>query len=448
MGMLERDDQSMRKILLLVLTVGMTLIIGCSGNGSAVDAPPDTGGAMGKAVVKDPVSIAIGLNAAMLTEADFKTFVTDPVNKKFPYITTKYVNVTPQTIKELIASGTIPDIVINWVTDFADFNLLGLDGNMDPLIKSEKFDLKRIDPVILDSVKLVGDRGYLTGIPFLNNSHALFYNRDLFDRFGVPVPKDHMTWGDAIQLATKMSRVDGGVQYRGIYPDNPIRGLDQLSLPKVNFANNTSALSAEPVKRVYELWLRMFNIPGNAVGEYRNLNAAIQLKSFTQGDLAMLASHSGTIAQLNAAPSLNWDLVTYPVHPEAPDIGQRVAAATMSIARQSLHKVEAFKVIETVLSNEVQTMLSENGRPPVVLDQKIKSQFGKAIPGAEHKNLSALTKLKSAMLQSNRFVPNTSINQTISAAFNDILAGKKDVNTALRDADEKLNQVIKENLNR
>jgi multiple sugar transport system substrate-binding protein len=69
-------------------------------------------------------------------------------------------------------------------------------------------------PTTIDIQKGFADGGTY-GMPVSTTSGALFHNKDLFDKFGVPYPKDGMTWDVLYELAKKMTRNEGGVQYKG-----------------------------------------------------------------------------------------------------------------------------------------------------------------------------------------------------------------------------------------
>jgi ABC-type glycerol-3-phosphate transport system substrate-binding protein len=56
--------------------------------------------------------------------------------------------------------------------------------DITPLVKQTATDLNQV----------ASDDGWLVGIPFTQQFSALYYNKDIFDKFGVSYPKDGMTW--------------------------------------------------------------------------------------------------------------------------------------------------------------------------------------------------------------------------------------------------------------
>ncbi|NLF75688.1 MAG: sugar ABC transporter substrate-binding protein [Chloroflexi bacterium] len=84
---------------------------------------------------------------------------------------------------------------------------------LDPHVGAESYDLSDFEPAALDAVSLGGT---LYGLPYCDVSSVLIYRRDLFDRYGIPVPQtmDALTQAAlAIQTAV---RADGVEDFYGI----------------------------------------------------------------------------------------------------------------------------------------------------------------------------------------------------------------------------------------
>jgi multiple sugar transport system substrate-binding protein len=79
-------------------------------------------------------------------------------------------------------------------------------------MKAGKFDLSRLGKGAVDAVKVSSGGQYLEAVPYVQNFSANYYNKGIFDKFGVAYPKDGMTRDDATDLARKLTRSDGGVQ--------------------------------------------------------------------------------------------------------------------------------------------------------------------------------------------------------------------------------------------
>ncbi|GAA3406007.1 ABC transporter substrate-binding protein [Paenibacillus hodogayensis] len=395
-------------------------------------------------VNNQPVTVKIAVHAGIVNDADLKRYFIDPVKQKFPHITIERINVADKgsSLNELVAAGTTPDMVINYPYNLTDLTKLGIDYNMDDLIKKQGIDLNRISPEYLESIKVVNGFNYYTGLPMNNNTFALYYNKDIFDRFGVAYPKDGMTWEDVREVAVKLTRNEGGVQYYGIFPDNVYRGAYQASLPFVDLKNNKSVFQTDEWKNLFQLWYTLYTFPGAPIMP-KEMNT---VNGFKTGQIAMFSGYSGQLPDLLSMKDLKWDVVTYPSNKSAPGVGQRVDSPMMSVTNTSKVKDAAMQIISVILSDEVQTEMTKNLQSSVLKDPKINAQFGKATPELASKNVVAFTKPKVAVLKPFGFVPVGSAAGIPIAAFTDLLYAGKDVNTVLREADEKMTKVIAEEL--
>ncbi|RKN79025.1 extracellular solute-binding protein [Paenibacillus ginsengarvi] len=79
----------------------------------------------------------------------------------------------------MITSGQLPDIVLTHNGMLAEMKDKGLTADLSPLIKTQNFALDRFDPVYIDSIRAVSDKGELYAIPYGINYTMLFYNTAL-----------------------------------------------------------------------------------------------------------------------------------------------------------------------------------------------------------------------------------------------------------------------------
>jgi multiple sugar transport system substrate-binding protein len=346
-----------------------------------------------------------------------------------------------------VLAGDIPDVVINWAGQFQKVIELGLAYDITEMVNKYKFDLKTIDPNIQKSI-MTGTAGSgfegLIGIGIYDNPFALFYNKALFDRRGIPYPTDNLYWDETITIAKRMSFTENGIKYYGLDPDSIGRAAFQLELPFADFTNHKAVFTSH-WKESYQLWLDIRKASGSDTGAVARKGNLVA--EFMKGEVAMMASGTHVLPQLETAEmsGLRWDVVSYPQNRKKPGYQQRTGGTVVSITKLSKHKDAAFQLIRVLLSPEVQTMISRNGKMAALKDRTIQNQYGADVKQLQGKNGAVFTKLKmSAVQPQNYLILNWSpVSSALNNALYDMLAGK-DINTALREADEKTQKVIDE----
>ncbi|WP_374017918.1 extracellular solute-binding protein [Paenibacillus thiaminolyticus] len=73
--------------------------------------------------------------------------------------------------------------------------------------------------------------GLLYGMPIEGTQKALYYNKAIFDKFGVDYPRDGMTWDEIQDLAKQVTAERDGVKYRGL-------SFGHYSIPLTQFGVN------------------------------------------------------------------------------------------------------------------------------------------------------------------------------------------------------------------
>jgi multiple sugar transport system substrate-binding protein len=427
----------MNKKTVLLLSTAALLAAGCN------DGKKDSlEGDDSETKQPDPVTIRVGVPQQWLTDDEFNRYVVEPVKKKYPWINVvREAYGTGRSLSELVAAGETPDLIAQSNTaGMPDLRNLNLFYPLTEYIAKYKLDLNQFEPEALEALKAATQMQELAGIPYTRHFYALYYNKDLFDKFGVAYPADGLTWDEVYELAKRLTRVEDGVQYRGLELAPIERPASQLSLPYVDMRTKKTLINSDPWKRVLELGVKVHQIPGN---EQITMHGAAD-SLFTQNKLAMHATINILFeARFEDVPDLNWDMASYPVWPGLPGIGMRINEHIMMLASTSKHKEEAFLVAATMASEEVQMSLSRHARFSILNNQKIRDSFGLDIPFLKGKNVQAIYKTKPAK----SFVPTEYDSLAMSAmntALNDVIVNGKDINTVLREAEEKVNKQIEE----
>ncbi|CAG7640771.1 hypothetical protein PAESOLCIP111_04170 [Paenibacillus solanacearum] len=438
------------KSLQTVITLSIVLFAAGCGSGEPVSTgaskAPDSGGADAKTAVKentDPVELTLFMNN-LISDADLQRVLFEPLKKKYPYITVKPTfKGGKETIDNWVVSGNPPDLFNYYAGDMGVLVQLGLVEDITPLAKKHNIDLSRFQPAMLDSVRAVSGKGELYALPRYSNTVALYYNKDIFDKFGVSYPKDGMTWDQTIELAKKLTRADGGKNYYGLSFDNLLRPGYSFSLDALDPKTNKAAVNSNDWRRVMQLNRDIFSIPGNLPNPVKLVNSGHTV--FTANmDLAMLASvNNFRWIEPAAEKGLNWDMVQYPYFPDKPNIGGMVDVHAIGVAKTSKHKDAAMKVLELMTSDEVQLIAARSGAASPLSNPEMQKQFGADVAFLKGKNVQAFFKSKPAPTpQFSNY--RTEAYSVFNPLYLDYVSGKMDLNTFIRTAEEAINKKIEE----
>ncbi|MCZ8511773.1 extracellular solute-binding protein [Paenibacillus filicis] len=298
--------------------------------------------------------------------------------------------------------------------------------------------MNRFENTYLDTIRGY-NKGGLVAIPYDANFNVIYYNKDIFDKFGVEYPKDGMTWEQTIELAKRVSREEQGVRYRGLDTDGYGKLALQLALPAVQ--DGKSNVNNEQWKNVLELQKKIDSIPSNeAVPNVHQRNQFIKDRT-----LAMFATGNNfNLLQSDAAKGLNWDIAEYPSYPDKPNVAGMVDEHVMFVTKQSKHKDEAFKVLETLTSDEIQKKLTRaSGKLSVLRNQDIRNELGADMSSLKGKHMEAIFKGKyiPAYTATNKY---PDAGKIFSQEVTKFMKGEQDVNTALRVANEGIQNHIRQ----
>ncbi|WP_248924059.1 ABC transporter substrate-binding protein [Paenibacillus hamazuiensis] len=425
--------------LLLAAATGCT---GGSGNTGQPAASPGETAASGKFDTNLTANLSMYVDISLPDEW-YKKFIIDPVMKKFPNVKLELVRrakgVTPS---ELVVADAFPDILYNSPPRLNEYKELGLLYDMSELIKKYNVDLSKLNQPAMETIKQLADKGQIVGLPFWVNWSALYYNKDIFDKFGEPYPKDGMTWEETIELSKRLTKTDNGTSYRGL--DHSLNGFaGQMSLGFVDAATEKPALlQAEGFKRSYELLLSLYKIPGNQDRKTAPKDAFLKEKTLAMWP--MYADVPSWIAELEAkGEKFNWDMVQIPALKEAPGVSLAVDSHNLHVTSSSKNKEAAFQVIMYLLSEGPQLELVKNGFLTSSTDQEINKHFGEAMPTLKGKNLKPVFNSTPAPKG-----PMHKFDSIVSSEYNKAFAGvengSKDINSALREASELAEKRIEE----
>lgn len=434
--------------------LGLTaaLLASCGNN-----TTPEGSGSKSGAEPADITSIPAELTfynstAATETEDLFMAKYGSVIAKKFPNYKIKYHQNTGKgtSLADLVASGQMNidiDISAADIT-YSSLIQLGLQDDISDLIKKYKFDLNRLEPNALEVQRKFANGG-LYGIPFSVSTPIMFYNKQIFDMFAQPYPKDGMTWDDVYSLTKALSRTQDGIQYRGLVSSLiHVFRFNQSSAPLVDLKTNKASITADKYKREFDNMIRMYQIPGNNMPN-NTFTAATQVSLFEKERTAAMMLHI-----TRYAPALwtkvqdfkDWDMAQMPQWKDMPGVGSQVSPYYFYQFKTSKSRDAAFQVLMFVASDEFQQHIMKQGYMSSLKDPNhLMKYLAEGEQLAKTQNLKALLPPKYAP-PADMYRYSNLVEAELTKAVNDVLKDGTDTNTALRAASERADKAVAEEL--
>jgi multiple sugar transport system substrate-binding protein len=420
--------------------MGSAFLTGCGKGGEAGNsAGSDPQPAKERVIDTTPVTLKFAVHLPMNEE--FNKLYIEPVQKKYPHITLDLVSANSfKAYDQLIAGGETPDLYISFNGNMPGLKDRGINMDMKPLFQQYNIDLNRFEQNYLDDIQYsVTEKGELYGLPLETGFHALYYNKAIFDKFGVPYPSDGMTMEDAMELAKKLTRQVDGVQYRGWDIGSVVRMAQPLGLEYIDHATEKPIMSSEGWKRVFTLVKQIYSIPGNEPSKDSNLN---RLNGFMNGTIAML-NETNIFSRLKEAElqkGLQWDVAQHPFYKDVPNTFGNATVYMVGVTPTSKYKEQALLVMEVLTSDEVQMNVSKAGRVSPLKNEDIKKAFASGDPVLASKRLTSI--LKSKPVRYPRYLYREIAEPMTTKKFDAFLKGTDDVNTVLRQLDEEIARAV------
>lgn len=268
-----------------------------------------------------------------------------------PYAATK------QTVVAAAASGTMSDVVGldgAWVSDFVKQGAL---ANVSQLMSDAKYD----DSQLAAQIKLNGNT-YM--IPVANFVYPLFVNTDLLTKAGVTsVPTTRTEFAAAATALTKLgNNTSGWVLPLSTENPNGIQndvmswvwasGASMLKDGKPDVTNSDVKSAATYIKSLYDAKVIS---PGSFTMQEQD-----KVNEFTNGRVGMMIdslAHVGLIRKNN--PNLKFAVAAIPaVDGFSGQRGLPYASWGIGIAANSKHQAEAFKLVQYLMSQDVNAKIS------------------------------------------------------------------------------------------
>lgn len=332
----------------------------------------------------DPVTleIVVGWDEEMFNER-FK----DPVEEEYPWITLEQIKSSSdkEELEKLFADGLSPDIFFEVSQE--NMEHFKLDYDLDELIEKHQYDVSHIDPVYLEALRAKDPERRLLGIPYEVVNWVLFYNKDIFDSFGVDYPSDDMTWNEAVDLAKKLTGERDGVHYRGL-------DLGPVHAPLAQFSvNKTDPETGEVLLQEKEEFVRYLDLINDIVALDNSDAPFFDPEKFVEDrSTAMVVEFVQAVDWWSDADGLDYDVAPLPTWEGEPAETHRPDEGILhlSISPHSEHKDAAFKVLTYFTETDYQIFASRIGLGPTSLEDDVLDQFFQDYESTHDKNMKSI----------------------------------------------------------
>lgn len=440
----------------LVFIMIIFALTACGGNDSG--EAPDTGGSDQPAAVdkpenreqapeeikppsltKEPLELVIYDRYVSSKLEIFMERYGNTIQQKYPNLSFKYLLTAETPIEELAVTNQRVDLYVTQLSGVPALREAGYTNfDITGLAKQFNMDLSRFEA--LDMIK-AANGGVLNGLPYTLLSHVLTYNKDVFDKFAEPDLRDGMTWDEVYDVARRLTREDGGVNYIGFAYNQLATYLEYNPYGQILWDSATGKATMDTGKwpEIFRTLTSFYEIPGTPY-----LSSVVDAWG-KEKRIGMILNYSSQFGTYNTliTEDLNFDIVQPPSFKDLPGVGSAAQPLFYGVSATSPYKNEAFAVIDVILSDAVVEEGIRIGRVPPIRVEGMENIFGLETPVLQGKNVAGLFP--------DQFGPATppppdgvNLRSTILKAFVAVAQGTKDINTALREASEEADKLIAE----
>jgi len=280
---------------------------------------------------------------------------------KFPHIK---INVTPAgNVNEL--QPPLPDVILmDHLAAYEQAIQAGVLQSLDEIILREKFDIERFSPVVTGLLHS-GASNELFGLAPAFSSHALYFNKQLFERYNVPLPRDQMSWEEVLELARRFPRESDGQRIYG-FASNYYREIAFAMILRIGQTEGLSFIDPKTldIHMNTDRWKKVWQ---NVIDSFRTgaINDAaddgtgeMKPSPILTGNTAMQIESEGmgynfdAYRQMIGGKNIDWGVVTVPVDPRNPDYSDGYQLFEIyGISKSSEHLNEAWELIKYITSD-------------------------------------------------------------------------------------------------
>lgn len=321
----------------LVLTLVATLAVGCKGEGKEKNG-------IGKFDSEDEAVLKVMFYDQQTFSMEYgKMFQMEYPNVEIEVVSSRslYGADHAQEALDKLLEEHKPDVLFLNATEYQALSEQGRLLNLDHVIAQQEFDVDQLHPAVVETLRQQGNGG-LFGLAPTMGTEVLFYNKTMFDEYGVPYPTDQMSWDQLFELAQRFP-VEGNEEDRvyGFFRESFGNGLadsiltvgSTYGLTWLDESGSAVAMNTESWRNVLDSVLRYEQ--SGVIGTYdysketgsMNYLDRFRTNKFITGQAAMMLNGYHSLIQLQESETMlsdkkpfEWDIVTTPIDPDRPEV--------------------------------------------------------------------------------------------------------------------------------
>ncbi|MDO3678086.1 ABC transporter substrate-binding protein [Paenibacillus ehimensis] len=284
-------------------------------------------------------------------------------------------------LKEVMTGDNPPDVVMVGYDQLPELISNNMLKQLDQDIAKDKFDTSDLVPAVIEGIKKAGD-GKIYALAPTFYSSAMIYNKKIFDEAGVQYPTDKMTWDQTFDLARRLTKGEGENRKYGFSFSPHNMGDDifyatqmytaPLDLKTFDDKGEKMTVDSDQWEKVWKTLLQLKTEkilpepvdfskrrnPGpnedfNPFMDDDFLSGRVAMSIISYGQISQYTNVMKNSANIKGITPFEWDVVTVPVHQEAPEYGGNIGLeGLMGINAKAQNAEDAWKFIKFINSEE------------------------------------------------------------------------------------------------
>lgn len=337
-----------------------------------------------------------------------------------------------------------PDVFEVGYENFVTYASKGVLLDLTDVISADKdFNPNIYKKLAYDAFKYNGKQ---YGVVQNFSNVVLFYNKDLFDQHNVEYPKPSWTWEEELEAAKKLTDAENGIwgTYAPIQFWEFYKTIAQNGGRVFSEDNKTVTINSKQCVEAFEWMLDKARV--HKVSPPLNDDTFTQpdadLNAFKAGKIAMLRTGIWNFGRFNDAP-FEWDIALEPGNTQK---AHHFFADGLVVSKNTKQADAAWKFIKFMTSDPfvVNQRIEKGWSVPAVADQKVMEAYYKQTPPKS--KIVVTEALDSLVLPpigplADRW---NDLTSAVGEELDKARLGKIDAQTALDNAKEKIEKLMKE----